>query len=426
MATTTNDWHNVLKTATWKERNNFLLNKEFMSDCAFIVQNGSEQIKLRAHKYVLGGSSYEFYNLFFLMEAGSNEIPIAGFSVEVVKVFLELIYKESSAKLTMDIIWDVLNLANRYSVEGLKIFCGEFLVENLTNENALELLDKSSVYELENFNVRCMMQMSLNENRNWIETDFFLEIQNKTLCNILKSYELRGNELEIYKAAYKWGENFCEKNNQIRTTENIRLALGEAFKLIRFGAMTASEFSTCIDDSSILNSKEMIQIFKLIAVGESECDFSNVKRTRFGIKELKFEQSSTGYGGYNCYVDITSNKHIFLNGICLNYFDIDEISLDNPRSLLHLTILLEAPNEKLVNHTTKSIYLSKYRQEDTVCRFTKAVYCQAHIKYRIWFFGLSFIKYKYSDLQQKSVNFNNVVFSINSPVRTPLAGLIYE
>lgn len=320
MATTTNDWHNVLKTATWKERNNFLLITEFMSDCAFIVQNGSEQIKLGAHKYVLGGSSYEFYNLFFLMEAGSNEIPIAGFSVEVVKVFLELIYKESSAKLTMDIIWDVLNLAQRYSVEGLKIFCGEFLIENIINENALELLDKTSVYELENFNVRCMMQMSLNENKNWIETEFFLEIQNKTLCNILKSFELRGNELEIYKAAYKWGENFCEKNNQIRTTENIRLALGAAFKLIRFGAMTASEFSTCIDDSSILNSKEMIQIFKLIAVGESECDFSNVKRTRFGIKELKFEQSSTGYGGSNCYVDITSNKHIFLNGICLNFF----------------------------------------------------------------------------------------------------------
>lgn len=159
MATISNDWHSELKASSWTERNHFLLNKELMSDCAFVVQNGSEQIKLPAHKYVLGGSSYEFYNLFFLMEAGSNEIPITDFSEEVVKKFLELIYKES-AELSMDIIWDVLNLSKRYAVEGLKSFCGKVLAEHISDENVLELLDKASVYELEDFNVKCMMQMS--------------------------------------------------------------------------------------------------------------------------------------------------------------------------------------------------------------------------------------------------------------------------
>lgn len=263
-----------------------------------------------------------------------------------------------------------------------------------------------------------------------LKRDFFLQIQNRTLCNILKSFELRGNELDLYKAVYKWAEKFCEKNNQITTSENIRLALGEAFNLIRFGAMTAIEFSKCIDDNSILHSKEMVKIFKLIAVGESECDFSNVKRTGFGIKELKFKLPLDNiYIDSNCYVDITTNKHVFLHGIFLSILSaLPSISFKKTwggmEYSLNLTILLESPDKN--NKTFKSINLLENQVDDTVCLFKKAVYCKANIKYRIWFLGFSLTKYGYADLADKEFNSNDVVFSINSPCKTPFAGLIFE
>lgn len=136
-------------TKTWQERNFFLLNNEFMSDCSFIVQDGENKIKLPAHKYVLGGCSWEFYNFFFLMEAASNEIPITDVSVEVVKIFLEFIYRES-VQLNNEIIWDVLKLAERYSVKGVKVCCDEFLSsQRFIAGSEIQIFEKVTEYKLD-------------------------------------------------------------------------------------------------------------------------------------------------------------------------------------------------------------------------------------------------------------------------------------
>lgn len=118
-----------------------------------------------------------------------------------------------------------------------------------------------------------MMHMSLNEEK-YFESESFLKTQKKTVVNILKSNELRGNELDLYKSVYNWATETFEKNQQTVNSENIRLALGEAFNYIRFGAMTGNEFSECVNENSILTPNETIQTFRFICDGKSDCSFS--------------------------------------------------------------------------------------------------------------------------------------------------------
>lgn len=416
---TVNDWHNQITNSTWQERNNFLLNNKFMSDCSFVVttENG-DAIKIPAHKYVLGGNSWDFYNLFFLMEAGSNEIPIADFSVDVVKIFLELIYR-ASAELTMDNIWEVLKLVERFSVKSVKAFCCEFLAEQITSENVMELLNKATDYDLEDFSAKCITHME-SDGINYFETEEFLEIKNQAVVNICKSEELRGVEFDLYKSVYRWAIKSCEKNNQIVNSENIRLALGDAVQYIRFGAMTGSEFSKCVNENSILSPKETIQTFRFICDGEADCGFSTKNRYLFK-KEFKVdfvgELLSGKISESGTSIHFSTNKPIFLLGVMT--FGSSQTLWDN------LCIVLSSSGKILSkNCFSETMDGSKkiYKQ-----LLDKKVYLASNTKHTIQFYSLRNFQYFMSFPGSiKDLVFGRTNFKFETNTLTPLAGLIFE
>lgn len=313
-------WHKDIKS--WKNINQFLFKNETMSDCSFLVKEGKSTRKIPAHKYILGGYSPEFYNLFYLMVANSNEIPIDEFSVKSVTSFLEFLYTEKT-EMSMENIGDLFKLAERYSVECLKTACGGFLLQNITVDNVLSVLDTYSIYELPELETECLKVISSKPL--CFEDPSFFEISNRTLTTILKSEELTNDSTEniIFEATNKWTERYCAKIGKQINSANKRLALGDALQYIRFGAMTISEFTTCSNfDNSILTPTETVEIYQFLGSdGKLKCKYSSKKRLKDLAMKFVLQKKpvvslteTEWFGGIFLALRFTVNKPIFFHG----------------------------------------------------------------------------------------------------------------
>lgn len=277
MASENKLWHDT--ATTWPERNKYLFDKDFMSDCSFIVEENDEKVKIPSHKYILGGVSLDFYNLFYLMEPETNEIPITDVSLSYFKVFLKYVYT-GETDLTMENLFDVFKLANRFSIKSFKDYCEKFFSKQLNKSNYLKMMDtfskELSSAGMENLFL-CFMNIMSGEDI--LVSESFLEIKHETLAIILSFQQSRVKEVDLFLAASKWAGNNCEKNGMAATSTNKRSVLGKAFMNIRFASMTFEEFTQCIKDDSILTTNEENQIFRFIGNGgKSDCIFSDIKR----------------------------------------------------------------------------------------------------------------------------------------------------
>lgn len=348
-------WHKDIKSL--KNINQFLFKNETMSDCCFLVKDGESTTKIPAHKYILCGYSPEFYNLFYLMEANSNEIPIDEFSVESVTSFLEFLYTEKT-DVSMENIIDILKLAKRYSVECLKTVCGKFLLQNITVDNVLSVLD--SIDEWPEMETKCLQV--IGSKRLCFEDPLFVEISIRTLTTILKSKELEGfTEIMIFEGTNKWTERFCAKMGQTINSENKRLALGDAFQYIRnsFRSMTIPEFTKCsMLDNFILTPTETVEIFQLIGSDGEMVKPSSKNRS---ITKLLFHKDPVISWMKHDFTSIllllfTVNKPIFLHGFEMygrrnkpgvRYQDPEKflIRLGNPRKMNIMEDIVEIDHD---------------------------------------------------------------------------------
>lgn len=246
--TETVPWQNSLKS--WVERLAFLHNNEKCSDCCFIISEGETKVKIPSHKFVLAASSKEFENLFYLMEAESNEIHITNYSIVEFQSFLSFIYKGNSH--TFD-PWAMLKFAKHYAVTNLEQECYKRIVSD------------EKIFQLPSF----------------------LYIERDCLEKVLQMDNLPASEIDIYRAVNLWSETFCKQNNQQITSKNKRSALGSAMKWIRFGVMTAKQFYECSEDKHcFLNDEEKLNTFKCISSGKIfQCEFSSVTRKDMNLKK---------------------------------------------------------------------------------------------------------------------------------------------
>lgn len=309
------NWHESISSA--KERDAYLFKNVFMSDCAFVIEEGINKRKFPCHKYILGGSSWEFYNYFYLMEADSNEIPISDVSTMGLTMFLEFLYKETT-ELDMLRIWDVLNLAVRFGVINLKKFCEEFLLKQLTRENVFFMFERSSEYKMDKLVKASTKLMYLND-FDFSESVPLLHLSKVSLTDLLKSDDLLLKEIDIFRAANRWAEYNCRQNNKIVNSENKRLALADSIKFIRFGLMTNAEFVECTGNQPFLSDREIRDVF--VDIGSNNIlpsEFSSINRN--GTKKtLLYKPRNTFRHRFrkNIYMEFRVNKNIKFLGFGL-------------------------------------------------------------------------------------------------------------
>lgn len=405
----TSSWDSSIKT--WKQRNSILLKSGAMSDCSFLVNDGTIVTKIPVHKYILGGCSEVFYDLFYKNNLQNlKEISINYVSVKSLTKFLEYLYTET-IEFNMEIIGDLLKLSQRYGIENLKEICGVFLISNLNQETAFSSLERYSEFELPNFETACLKVV--RQNRLIFDDPSFYEISNRTLTTILKSDELKGfKEITIYEAVLNWAKLYCEKNNQLANSENKRMALGPALQYIRFCAMTVQEFTTCCEDNTILSQTEMIEIYQNLGTnGLFNCKYSGESRGII-LNKLKFSENPvftkklnlTGYDLFH----FTVNHSINLLGI--EIFGRKEVEVQNPEKFI---IKLKDENERVL---CENIIEINHNGSDKLYEllFNDGYVLEAHKKYII------------SIQREKPGRFVHYSVNIDQIIRKEMNGIVFN
>lgn len=118
---------------------------EELKDVTFLF--GKQEIK--AHKVVLAARSPVFRKMFAtnMKESKSNEVVISDISYDTFEEMLFFIY---SGKVTSDfptLVMDLFAASHKYQVEDLKKLCETEISENLSEENARDVLVFADIYD---------------------------------------------------------------------------------------------------------------------------------------------------------------------------------------------------------------------------------------------------------------------------------------
>ena len=119
---------------------NTLLENKHLADVV-LVCNGKE---LHAHKCVLGARSSVFLAMFNhdMKEKRECKVKISDFDVPVLTEMLRYIYTEEVQNIEQ-YSQDLLIIADKYALEGLKLKCETFLCNKISVDNAIEILTLS-------------------------------------------------------------------------------------------------------------------------------------------------------------------------------------------------------------------------------------------------------------------------------------------
>ncbi len=109
------------------------------SDITFTFDNSPD--KLHAHKIILSSRCEYFRGLFDLgmKESKQNTMHITDWSYESFKIMLQFLYSDQLEDVTGENALEVLQIATTYLIQRLVDKCEEFIVENMTLDNVVEL-----------------------------------------------------------------------------------------------------------------------------------------------------------------------------------------------------------------------------------------------------------------------------------------------
>ena len=106
---------------------------KLMKDDDFVdLAVSTDGIQTNAHGIVMASLSEDMMEV-VSVENGELQLD---FSTEVVKSMIQLVY-QGTCTITNDTVGPLLKLANAYNIDILKKVCGDFLVQNLSNESFL-------------------------------------------------------------------------------------------------------------------------------------------------------------------------------------------------------------------------------------------------------------------------------------------------
>ncbi|XP_015112373.1 speckle-type POZ protein B-like [Diachasma alloeum] len=129
---------------------NFLGSPQF-SDVTLIA----EDERIPAHKMILAARSPVFSAMFKypeMMEGQRNEMRIQGVSLRAVTAMLHYIYTDQIRD--EGLMKELLEVADRYQLEGLKSECERVLAGQINRENALEIMGIAEVHNAEELKKR--------------------------------------------------------------------------------------------------------------------------------------------------------------------------------------------------------------------------------------------------------------------------------
>jgi len=141
-----------------------LLEDQQFSDITIVCQDGGNEIKIPAHKTILGSRSPVFNAMFNtnMTETQTREVNIIDLNISTVKDMLRYMYIGTIDDLNTRSP-NLLEAADKYQLSELKEMCEDTLCANLSVENSLECLvlaDLHNAQELKQASVKFIVEHS--------------------------------------------------------------------------------------------------------------------------------------------------------------------------------------------------------------------------------------------------------------------------
>ncbi|XP_055299368.1 BTB/POZ domain-containing protein 6-A-like [Sitodiplosis mosellana] len=227
------------------------LNEE-SADVHFICRSDDRQsdVRVPAHKIVLASKSETFQAMFYGSLPEKGDVPLPLLTATAFKEFLQLFYF-TQVGVTMDNVNDVVDLSKKYQSEhGLSI-CGDFLKENLSNDNFITVYELALLYELTELKSFCEISAPV-----FLSEEDIVKCTRTELKHILQIKQLYV-DMNLIDVCVQWAQNVCEER-QIgpESMENIVQEIGDLVECFDFASMPQSKIEEVLDTFDAVLTKD--------------------------------------------------------------------------------------------------------------------------------------------------------------------------
>lgn len=257
--------------------------REQQGDVIFLFDAGVDKFTtIIAHRSVLSAGSDVFKAIFNDVPQGEGEFIVKGVSKMVFKEFMKYFYPSGEVKLSMEMVFDLLTLGNRYNVQKCIDGCTQFVIRNLTIENVCSVLERAKSKSQTKLIKECEIFIIVNTEA-VLKSLNFLACDKDVLAHILKLNMLSVPESSVFETCMAWVK---VKSSQTTLTKKIiETYLGDLFYEIRFRSITYSEFCSLVTKYRYALAKDYTTIVEMISrpnLRRFQPGKFNVLRRQFG------------------------------------------------------------------------------------------------------------------------------------------------
>lgn len=357
-----------------------------IADVNFIFESiDGQQDQIPAHKTLMAARSDVFEAMFYGTVKEKGDIKIVDATVAAFKEFLQFFYL-SRLSFTNENIAYVMDLVNKYNVNGGMNICVSFLRDMLTVHNACTVYGLAILYEQEDLKQKVEDKISNNTKAFVFDSPSFLKCNKVILSHILKLNSLSCPETEVFKACIDWVK--ATSGMESITRVMIQTHLGDLFYNIGFGLMKIDEFSALVPlYGNLFSRDEYKEIIQMMGSNEFNSEiFKKNPRFKKGagliefnrIAEVQMAEPDRTYPVQEVERMIfESNKAFMLHEIICQSLDTSSFNTNGCRPSIDVHITTPGSKIYTLNET---LYLEETPQ-GTVIRLSHPIRIHPHVLY---------------------------------------------
>ncbi|XP_048245933.1 BTB/POZ domain-containing protein 6-like isoform X4 [Haliotis rufescens] len=342
MATDVDNWQSG---KSFPETNLHMLDSLLLADVTFLV--GDQRETIQAHKFILVSRSCVFHAMFCGSIPETGQVLIPDIQTDNFKTFLRYLYTRE-VELTPNTVLGLMYAARKYNITGLEKQCEEFCLQSLSPSNACLFLQQADLFGKEDLKQRALLVIKSKAEVS-VASEGFCELSKECLKLILKTDDMRVDEICIFRSVMSWAEAECRRQGREVTPEEKREVLGECVFLIRFPSVSMVKFATTVCNEGILSDAHALMLLRKYAISDLDirpfCDISRLPRV-YNLSRLPPDQEPHETHYSKCRRDalyITCDTSVHLTGLSMYAGTLaDKVSVD--------IVVTDSDNKTLLKH----------------------------------------------------------------------------
>lgn len=254
------------------------------SDIQFIVKNrAGDSVRIPAHRLVLVVQSPVYESLYGDLSKPSISVHIGDAFAEDYEEFLRLFYMPGT-QVSAECAAGVLKLADIYQVGKIVATCEDFMLRTLNEITAYEYYRLCLVYGLttvlrkKSEDILCRNPIEVFNKSNASKNHSLV------LASIIKLDKFMCDEVDVFNGLMAWAKGKVAVYKQTSENDDIRKAVSDMIKDIRFPTMDFSDLIKCLQEHpGLLPPEQCMDLLNYAATKElrpSINAFSTINRLR--------------------------------------------------------------------------------------------------------------------------------------------------